>query len=84
MSDSNVIWLRLVKPIVLLHFILCFVQTGVVSIIYWTTPVKWPFLVAICVLIITDTLLVYLYKLLNTPYGRTKTRKVSVLFNHIR
>lgn len=84
LADSNVPWLRLVKPLVLLHLLVCLCQTALVSIIYWTTPVKLPFLLAVVVLVITDILLLWLYNFIKKHYGRAKTRKVSTLFNHVR
>ena len=84
LADSNVPWLRLVKPLVLLHLIVCVCQTALVSVIYWTTPLKWPFLLAVFVLIVTDTLLLWLNNFVKKHYGRAKTRKVSALFKHLR
>lgn len=84
LETSNVPWLRFVKPLVFLHLLVCWCQAALVSLIYWTTPVKWPFLVAVGVLVITDILLLWLYSFIKKTYGRTKTRKVSTLFKHLR
>ena len=83
-TASNVPWLRFVKPLVALHLLVCWCQTVLVSLIYWTTPVKWPFLAAVGVLIVTDILLLWLYNFIKNTYGRGKTRKVSVLFKYLR
>lgn len=53
------------------------------SVIYWTTPVAWPFLTVALLLTLSDAILVILKNYCKKHYGRVKARKISVLFNHV-
>jgi len=80
MEASNVLWLRVVKPLVLLHLIVCWCQTILVSLMYWTTPVKWPFIAAVIMLVLTDAVLLLMNNFIQTNYGRN-SRKITTLFS---
>ena len=81
--DCTMPLMRRVKPLVVVHTIVCSCLTLLMSVIYWTTPVAWPFLTVALLLTLSDTILVILKNYCKKHYGRVKARKISVLFNHV-
>jgi hypothetical protein len=81
--DCTMPLVRRVKPLVVIHTIISACLTLLMSVIYWTTPVAWPFFTVAVLLTISDSILVILKNYCNKHYGRAKARKNSVLFGHV-
>lgn len=79
--DCTMPLVRRVKPLVVIHTTTSACLTLLMSVIYWTTPVAWPFFTVAVLLTISDSILVILKNYCNKHYA--KARKNSVLFSHV-
>ena len=81
--DCAIPLMRRVKPLVVAHVAVCACLALLTSVIYWTTPVAWPFAIVALLLTLSDIILVILKNYCRKNYGRVKTRKNTVLFKHV-
>ena len=74
---------RRIKPLIVVHTVMCACLTFLMSVIYWSTPVAWPFFTVALLLTLSDGILVVLKNYCKKHYGRVKTRKTTVLFGNV-
>ena len=69
-----------VKPVVVLLLLVCMFLTFLVSIVYWETPTKWPFIFQAVLLIMSDISLLTLNRHLR--YGQRHHQAISEVIHH--
>lgn len=84
--DCTILMIRVVRPLVVIHTVVCVCLAVLMSVIYWANPVAWPFLVVALLLTMSDIILVVLKNYCNKHYGRDKAREareITTIFSQL-